>query len=43
MEIEDFDEEKSKEEYAEVEVDYREELLSAIKVIKREKKKNRSL
>jgi hypothetical protein len=43
MEIEDSNEEGSKEEYEEEKVDYREELLSAIEVIKREKKKNKSL
>jgi hypothetical protein len=43
MEVEDSDEEGTKEEYEEAEVDYREELLSAIEVIKREKKKNKSL
>jgi hypothetical protein len=43
MEIEDSDKEDTKEEYEEAEVDYREELLSAIEVIKREKKKNKSL
>jgi hypothetical protein len=43
MEIENSDKEDTKEEYEEAEVDYREELLSAIDVIKREKKKNKSL
>jgi hypothetical protein len=43
MEVEDSDEEGTREEYEEAEVDYREELLSAIEVIKREKKKNKSL
>jgi hypothetical protein len=43
MEIKDFDEEGSKEEYEEAEVDYREELLRDIEVIKREKKKNKTL
>jgi hypothetical protein len=43
MEIEYFDEEGSKEEYEEEEVDYREELLSSIEVIKMEKKKNKVL
>jgi hypothetical protein len=43
MEIEDSDKEDTEEEYEEAEVDYREELLSAIEVIKREKKKNKKL
>jgi hypothetical protein len=43
MEVEDSDEEGTEEEYKEAEVDYIEELLSAIEVIKREKKKNKSL
>jgi hypothetical protein len=43
MSVEDFDEEGTEEEYEEAEVDYREELISAIEVIKREKKKNKSL
>jgi hypothetical protein len=50
MEVEDFDKEDSKEEYEEVEeeieeaeVDYREELMCAIEVIRREKKKNKKL
>ena len=43
MEVEESDEEGSKEEYEEEEFDYREELLSSIEVIKREKKKNKSL
>jgi hypothetical protein len=43
MEVEESNEEGSEEEYEEEEVDYREELLSAIEVIKREKKKNKSL
>jgi hypothetical protein len=43
VEIEDSDEKGSKEENQEEEVDYREELLSAIEVIKIEKKKNKSL
>jgi len=37
MAVEDFDEEGSQEEYEEVEVDYREKLLSVIEVIKRGK------
>jgi hypothetical protein len=43
MEVEYFDKEGTEEEYEEVEVDYKEELLSAIEVIKREKKKNKKL
>jgi hypothetical protein len=43
MTVKDFDEEGTEEEYEEAEVDYIEELLSAIEVIKREKKKNKSL
>jgi hypothetical protein len=43
MEVEYSDEEGSEEEYEEAEVDYREEFMSAIEVIKREKKKNKSL
>jgi hypothetical protein len=39
MEIED----SNKEEYEEAEVDYREEFLSAIEVIRREKKKNKKI
>jgi len=43
MEIEEFDQEGSKQEYEEEEFDYIEELLSAIEVFKIEKKKNKSL
>jgi hypothetical protein len=43
MVVEDSDEEGSEEEYEEEQVDYKEEFLSAIEVIKREKKKNKSL
>jgi hypothetical protein len=43
MEIKDSDEEGTKEEYEEAEVDCIEELLSSIEFIKREKKKNKSL
>jgi hypothetical protein len=43
MEVEDSDKEDIKEEYDEAEVDYREELLCAIEVIRREKKKNKKL
>jgi hypothetical protein len=43
MEVEEYDKEDTKEEYEEVEVDYREELLCAIEVIRREKKKNKKL
>jgi hypothetical protein len=43
MAVEDSDKEDSEEEYEEVEVDYREELFSAIEVIIREKKKNKKL
>jgi hypothetical protein len=43
MEIEDSNKEGTEEEYEEEEVDYKEELLSAIEVIKRENKKNMSL
>jgi hypothetical protein len=40
---EDSEEEDSEEEIEEAEVDFREELMSAIKVIRREKKKNKKL
>jgi hypothetical protein len=50
MAVEDSDKEDSEEEYEEVEeeieeaeVDYREELMCAIEVIRREKKKNKKL
>jgi hypothetical protein len=51
MVVEDSDKEDSKEEYEEayeeeieeVEVDFREELMSSIEVIRREKKKNKKL
>ena len=47
MEVEDSDKEESKEEYEEdieeAEVDFREELMSAIEVIRREKNKNKKL
>jgi hypothetical protein len=35
MAVEDSDKEDTEEEYEEIEVDYREELLTAIKVIRR--------
>jgi hypothetical protein len=40
MVVKDFDKEDIEEEYEEAEVDYQEELLCAIEVIRREKKKN---
>jgi hypothetical protein len=43
MEVEYSNYEGTEEEYEETKVDYREELLSSIEVIKREKKKNKSL
>jgi hypothetical protein len=43
MVVEDFNKESTEEEYEEAKVDYKEELLSAIEVIKREKKKNKKL
>jgi hypothetical protein len=43
MEVEDSDKEDTEEEYEEAEFDYREELLCAIEVIRREKKKNKKL
>jgi hypothetical protein len=43
MAVEDSDKEDTEEEYEEAEVDYREELLTAIEVIRREKKKNKKL
>jgi hypothetical protein len=43
MVVEYSDKEDSKEEYEEVEVDYREEFLCAIEFIRREKKKNKKL
>jgi hypothetical protein len=43
MEVEDSNKQDIEEEYEETEVDYREELLSVIEVIKREKKKNKNL
>jgi hypothetical protein len=43
MVVEYSDEEGTKEEYEEAKFDYGEELMSAIEVIKREKKKNKSL
>ena len=50
MAVEDFDKEDSeveyeeaKEEIEEAEVDYREELMSSIEVIRREKRKNKKL
>jgi hypothetical protein len=43
MAVEDSDEEGTKEEYEEAKIDYIEELLCVIEVIKREKKKNKSL
>jgi hypothetical protein len=43
MAVEDSDKEDSEEEYEEEKVDYREELLCAIEVIRREKKKNKKL
>jgi hypothetical protein len=42
MTIEDSDEEGSEEEYEEAKVDYIENYLSSIEVIKQEKKKNKS-
>jgi hypothetical protein len=41
--IKNYDEEGNEEEYEEAEVDYREELLSVIEVIKKVNKKNKSL
>jgi hypothetical protein len=41
MAIKESDKEDTEEEYEEVKFDYKEELLSAIEVIKREKKKNK--
>jgi hypothetical protein len=43
MALEDSDKEDTEEEYEEAEVDYQEEMLSVIEVIKREKKKNKKL
>jgi hypothetical protein len=43
MVVEDSDKEDTKEEYEEAKFDYREELLTAIEVIRREKKKNKKL
>jgi hypothetical protein len=43
MVVEDSDEEGYEKEYEEEEVDYKEELLISIEVIRREKKKNKSL
>jgi hypothetical protein len=43
MEIEYPDKEDTKEEYEEAEVDYREESLTSIEVIRREKRKNKKL
>jgi hypothetical protein len=43
MAVEDSDKQNSKKEYEEAEVDYREELLCAIEVIRGEKKKNKKL
>jgi hypothetical protein len=43
MAVEDSDKEDTEEEYEEAKVDYREELLCAIEVIRREKKKNKKL
>jgi hypothetical protein len=43
MEVEDYDKEDTEEEYEEEEFDHREELLCAIEVIRREKKKNKKL
>jgi hypothetical protein len=43
MEVEDSDKEGIEEEYEEEKFDCREELMSSIEVIKREKKKNKSL
>jgi hypothetical protein len=43
MEIENYDKEDTEEEYEYEEVDYKEELLSAIDVIKREKKRKKTL
>jgi hypothetical protein len=43
MVVDDFDKEDIEEEYEEAEVDYREELLTAIEIIRREKRKNKKL
>jgi hypothetical protein len=43
MAVEDSDIEDIEEEYEEAEVDYREELLTSIEVIRREKRKNKKL
>jgi hypothetical protein len=43
MEVEYFEKEDTKEEYKEAKVEYRKELLCAIEVIRREKKKNKKL
>jgi hypothetical protein len=43
MAVEDSDKEYTKEEYEVAKVDYREELLTAIEVIRREKRKNKKL
>jgi hypothetical protein len=43
MEVEEYDKEDTEEEYEEAKVDYQEELLCAIEVIRREKKKNKKL
>jgi hypothetical protein len=43
MAVEDSDKEDTEEEYEETKVDYREELLSVIEVIRREKKKKNKL
>jgi hypothetical protein len=43
MAVEDSDKEDTEEEYEEAEVDYREEFLCAIEVIRRENKKNKKL
>jgi ABC-type oligopeptide transport system ATPase subunit len=43
MEVEEFDKEDTEDEFEEEEVDYREELLTAIEVIRTENKKNKKL
>jgi hypothetical protein len=43
MEVEDSNKEDTEEEYEEAKFDYREELLCAIEVIRREKNKNKNL
>jgi hypothetical protein len=43
MAVEEFDKEDTEEEYEEAEVDYREELVTSIEVIRRENRKNKKL